>query len=137
MTTTPPITTAAGTAGATVPENPKGTLGKDDFLKLMIAQLQAQNPLEPGKGTEYVGELAQFTQLEQITNLAQTSARSNTQQLVSQAVALIGHTVTCANPAGGAPLRGVVQDVEIGPTGATLTVAGTPGIAPESVTEVA
>jgi flagellar basal-body rod modification protein FlgD len=138
MTTTPPIPTAAAAGGSTpVPQNPKATLGKDDFLKLMIAQLQAQNPLEPGKGTEYVGELAQFTQLEQITNLAQTSARSNTQQLLSQAVALIGHTVSCADPAGGAPLHGVVQGVEIGPSGATLTVNGTPGISPESVTEVA
>ena len=41
-------------------------LGQNDFLKLMVAQLQAQNPLEPGNSNEYLNELAQFTQVEQI-----------------------------------------------------------------------
>ena len=42
----------------------------------MIAQLQAQNPLEPGNSNEYVNELAQFTQVEQTTNLANASELS-------------------------------------------------------------
>src|ERR1700682_1275089 len=65
------------------PINPKGELGKNDFLKLMVAQLQAQNPLEPSNGTEYISELAQFSQLEQTTNLAQNSSQSAAAQRVA------------------------------------------------------
>ena len=77
-TVTSPVAQAAaapssGSASAASPENPNSVLGQNDFLKLMIAQLQAQNPLEPANGNEYVTELAQFTQLEQTTNLASAS----------------------------------------------------------------
>ncbi len=138
--TTPAKTgsTAGSTAGsaATEPTNPNGELGKNDFLKLMIAQLQAQNPLEPSNGTEYISELAQFSQLEQTTNLAQSSSQSATSQRVAQAVGLIGHTVSYTDPSTGATTSGAVQSVEITPEGATLTVEGTPGIELAGVSEV-
>lgn len=53
---------------STVSSN-KSVLGKDDFLKLMIAQLKNQDPLNPMDGTEYASQLAQFSSLEQLTNL--------------------------------------------------------------------
>jgi flagellar basal-body rod modification protein FlgD len=153
-TETPPITAAtiaaatastaatAGTAAksssgtATTPENPNGELGKNDFLKLMVAQLQAQNHLEPTNDTEYIAELAQFSQLEQTTNIAQTSSQSASAQPVAQAVGLIGHTVSYVDPTTGAAAQGKVQNVEIGTSGATLTIEGTTGIEPSSITEV-
>lgn len=46
-----------------------GELDKDDFLKLFIAQLQAQDPLSPMDNNEFVAQSATFTQLEQMTNL--------------------------------------------------------------------
>jgi flagellar basal-body rod modification protein FlgD len=142
--TIPPTTPTAATsatagAGATAvePKNPKGELGKNDFLKLMVAQLQAQNPLEPSNGTEYISELAQFSQLEQTTNIAQSSSQSAAAQQLAQAVALIGHTVSYLDPTTGAALTGSAQSVEITAGGATLTVDGTPGIQLAGVTEVA
>ena len=45
------------------------TMDKDAFLSLMIAQLQNQDPMNPMDGTEYAAQLAQFTSLEQLTNL--------------------------------------------------------------------
>jgi flagellar basal-body rod modification protein FlgD len=135
-TATAAATAPAGSGEGGAPENPGGVLGKNDFLKLMIAQLQAQNPLEPSNGTEYISELAQFSQLEQTTNLAQTSSQSAAAQQVAQAVALIGHTVSYKDVATGATLQGSVQNVEITSSGATLTVEGATGVEPSSVTEV-
>jgi flagellar basal-body rod modification protein FlgD len=135
-------TTAAASSGsrsqhASTPENPAGQLGKNDFLKLMVAQLQAQNPLEPSNGTEYIAELAQFSQLEQTSNIAQSSASSASAQQVAQAVQLIGHTVSYTEAATGNSVQGKVQSVEIGSSGATLTIEGVRGVAPGAVTEVA
>ncbi|MGA9874214.1 MAG: flagellar hook capping FlgD N-terminal domain-containing protein [Solirubrobacteraceae bacterium] len=119
---------STGSAAAATPENPNSVLGQNDFLKLMIAQLQAQNPLEPSNGNEYVTELAQFTQLEQTTNLASASE-------LSGAVQLIGHTVSYPS-ASGATVKGTVESVQSGTSGPTLTVEGIPGVKASSVTEV-
>ena len=54
------------------PQNSTGAysrLGKEEFLKLFMAQMQYQNPLEPLKGTEFTAQLAQFSQLEQMWNI--------------------------------------------------------------------
>jgi flagellar basal-body rod modification protein FlgD len=142
MTTpTAPTTAATGATPAAAstsatPTNPSGEMTKNDFLKLMVAQLQAQNPLEPTEGTAYIGQLAQFTELEQVTNLAQSSEQSASSQRVAQAVGLIGHTVSSTDPSTGVTQQGLVQSVQITSAGATLTVEGTPGIELANVTEV-
>ena len=49
--------------------SPEKTLGKDDFLKLFVTQLRAQNPLNPMNNTEFTAQLAQFSSLEQLNNM--------------------------------------------------------------------
>jgi flagellar basal-body rod modification protein FlgD len=137
MTTTTPITApAASTTSDPAPENPNGVLGKDDFLKLMVAQLQSQDPLQPTDDSAYIGELAQFTQLEQVTDLNQTSTQSASAQQVAQAVQLIGHTVSYVDASTGLTKQGTVQNVDITSAGATLTVDGATGVEPGSIKEV-
>jgi len=127
---TSPIATAAST-GASAPTasgSSSSILGQNDFLKLMVAQLQAQNPLEPGNANEFVNELAQLTQVEQTTNLANASE-------LSGAVQLIGRTVSY-NSAAGVPATGVVQSVQSDASGTTVTVEGVPGVTLASITDV-
>jgi flagellar basal-body rod modification protein FlgD len=119
---------SAAPASSAQPENPNAVLGQNDFLKLMIAQLQAQNPLEPGNSNEFVNELAQFTQVEQTTNIANASE-------LSGAVQLIGHKVTY-NGASGAPATGTVESVQSNANGTTVTIEGVAGIKLASITEV-
>ena len=112
-------------------------LGKDQFLQLMMAELQNQNPMSPNSSdpTQYVTELAQFTSLEQQTNTAQSTAQSAAANQASQALALLGHTVSYIDPAGNSG-TGVVQKVDFTTSGPTLTVNGETGIAPSGVSEV-
>jgi flagellar basal-body rod modification protein FlgD len=128
VTPTAHAASAAAGTGASATENPNGILGQNDFLKLMIAQLQAQNPLEPGNSNEYINELAQFTQVEQTTNLANASE-------LSGAVQLIGHKVAY-DDASGETTTGTVQSVQSSSSGTTVTVEGVTGVKLSSITEV-
>ena len=129
MTSLTPATAAATSGGAGAePVNQNAILGQDDFLKLMIAQLQAQDPLQPASNTEYLSELASFTELEQMTNLANAGE-------LSGAVQLIGRQVSYTDKTGVAH-TGTVESVQTTSSGTTVTVGGTAGIAESSVTEI-
>jgi len=130
------VTSSSNAASNTPPSNPGATLGKNDFLKLMVAQLQSQDPLQPTESSAYIGQLAQFTELEQVTNMAQSTEQSAASQHVAQAVALIGHNVSCRDRSTGETHEGMVQSVQITGSGATLTVDGVTGIEPSTITEV-
>jgi flagellar basal-body rod modification protein FlgD len=82
----------------------KKTLGESDFLKLLTAQLQAQNPLNPMDSTDFTAQLAQFSSLEQLTSinaemsylLASQQSLQNTMvtSLIGKKVRASGNSIT-------------------------------------------
>jgi flagellar basal-body rod modification protein FlgD len=112
-----------------------GLLGKDDFLKLLIGQMQHQDPMNPTDSSEYMGQMTQFSILEQVSNLAQSQQASAANDYDSQAIALVGRTVTYTR-ADGMTASGLVEKVMFSSLGPSLTIGGTSGISPVTVVEV-
>ena len=89
--------TNTSTAGTTTTAKKDTIMGKDDFLTLLVAQLKNQDPLKPDDPTAFTAQLAQFSSLEQLTNLNKsmeglTTAQTNSERLSS--LSLIGKDVS-------------------------------------------
>ncbi len=86
----------AETGSAQTPASAQKSLGKDDFLQLLVAQLSAQDPLNPLEAQDFSAQLAQFSSLEQITNVNDTLKDINESQTAlsnSSMIGLIGKAV--------------------------------------------
>jgi flagellar basal-body rod modification protein FlgD len=135
MTTVPSTTQATPSTGAAAGKALGSSLGKDDFLKLLVGQLKNQDPMNPTSDTDFIGQMAQFSQLEQTTNMATANSELAAQQSGARAVSLLGRNVTHPD-AAGVSTTGVVEKVEWSAGKPTLTVGGVAGIDPNSVTAV-
>jgi len=123
------------------------TLGKDDFLKLMITQLQYQNPLEPMDNTEYISQMASFSALEQMANLNTSFEKMSAvlydyfipQLQWQQSAQVLGKKVTYLNPSTeeGAPdfLTGRVESV-LAKDGQIYFIINDTEISMDSVTQI-
>ena len=112
-------------------------LGKDQFLKLFVAQLQHQDPMNPMQDQDFMGQMASFSTLEQVTNLATANAAIATNLSLDHSVGLIGRTVTWTDEAKVAH-TGVVERVNQSKDGKpVLTVSGTQGVDPSTITQIA
>lgn len=95
-------TTAASTASAT-------TVDYQSFLKLLVAEMKNQDPTSPMESTDYVAQLATFSQVEQTV---QTNSKLDSilqASVLSQAGSLIGKTVTSADGS----ITGTVAEVKL------------------------
>jgi flagellar basal-body rod modification protein FlgD len=142
MATTDGVTSTGGadtlsSSGNSVTRNTGGTLGKDDFLKLLVGQMKNMDPLGAGSSdpSQSMAQMTQYSILEQLTNLGKTNEALAEQTKLSSTVGLIGRTVSYSKDDGTA-VEGKVEKVETAGDKITLTIGGTPGIDPDRVLEV-
>lgn len=114
---------SAGQPSEATSRVPTRTLSQQDFLKILVAQITSQNPLQPATDLGSITQMAQFTVLEQMHQLQTELQRLRETQHRMQAAELLGHAVTLRADAD-APLDGVVEAVEFGPDGPRLVVHG-------------
>jgi flagellar basal-body rod modification protein FlgD len=102
-------------------------LGKQDFLKLLMAQLQNQDPMKPMDDTQMIAQMAQFSALEATQALQATIQTTSNTQTVAQAGGLIGKYVQ-ADQSDGSSILGAVSGVNFtskdGVVSPTLVVNG-------------
>lgn len=91
-----------------------GGLDRDDFLKLLITQLQHQDPTSPVEDKDFIAQMAQFSSLEQITNMSAGFQKLSGLLASSEASQVLGKTVELRD--GDNLVRGVVDRVVRGST---------------------
>ena len=118
---------AGGIYTATVPGQAKasGELGKDAFLKLLVAQMKYQDPMNPSDGTDFVAQTAQFTMVEKLVAMAEQNDKILQSQQSLTASTFIGRDVQWATKdEAGADVdhAGTVTGVKFTPEGPMLRV---------------
>lgn len=101
------------------------TIDQEDFIKLFLAQLQFQDPLEPVDNREFLAQLAQFSSLEQSRQTSQNTNDLLAMNAASQALGLLEREVDVQGL--GAPMTGTVIAVEFTASGAQLSVRNVNG----------
>lgn len=115
----------SATSGATsVAQNAYG-LQFDSLLKIILTQLTYQDPMKPLDNTEFVSQLAQFSQLQQTQSLNDQISSLLAAQSASQATSLLGKVVDVATPT--AALSGTVTSVSFTSGSPTLTIRTSTG----------
>jgi flagellar basal-body rod modification protein FlgD len=135
-TTTNPLgqaASAASTSSGSSAANPLGGLSMNDFLTLMTAQLQNQDPLSPTDSNQFLAQLSELSTVEGISQMNTTMTNLSTSLLSSQALSsasLVGQSVltpaSAASYTSGTTLSGAVQ-VPTGASAVTLTITNAAG----------
>ncbi len=130
----PPASTVNQPAKKETLDGTPNGLGKDDFLKLLLAQLANQDPLHPMDDTQFIAQLAQFNALEQQQETNKHLVDLITAQSLAQATALLGRQIE-AKDAKGKAVSGEVSAVTLVDGQPKLTVGSTQ-VALSDVTKV-
>jgi flagellar basal-body rod modification protein FlgD len=96
---------------------------KDMFLKLLVAQMKYQDPMNPTDSSEFLSQSAQFTALEKMSTTAEQVTQLVGLQMAFGASSLVGRTVTYPMD-DGTSVSGQVSSVKFTSTGPILTVDG-------------
>ncbi|WP_445436230.1 flagellar hook assembly protein FlgD [Candidatus Borreliella tachyglossi] len=88
-------------------------LGRDDFLKLLITQLRYQDPTDPMKDKEFIAQMAQFSTLEQMTNMSKSFEKLSSALGINKDLDLLGKIIEFKH-ADGEVVRGKVTNIKTG-----------------------
>jgi flagellar basal-body rod modification protein FlgD len=105
-----PSTTSSG--GTNTLQNPNSQLNVNDFINMMVTQLQNQDPLSPESDSDLMSQMSQIGQLQTSTQLQSTLTTLGLQTSLASAGNLIGKTVQGLDSTG-APQSGVVDSVKV------------------------
>lgn len=108
------IANTLSTAGRpdNVPRVRPEILGKDDFLRILLTQLQNQDPISPIEDREFIAQLAQFSSLEQMTNLSKEFSSLSQSINATQLYQLLGKQVQIQT--SNQSIDGVVSSITTG-----------------------
>ncbi|WP_042355997.1 flagellar hook assembly protein FlgD [Bacillus rubiinfantis] len=110
------------------------SLGKDDFLKILVTQLANQDPSNPLQDKDFIAQMATFSSLEQMTNLNTAFEKFSAQQ-IGQYSSVIGKEITWKDSGTDATKSGVVKGVSV-ENGSYFYQVGEEKIPLENVTEI-
>ncbi|WP_424632321.1 flagellar hook assembly protein FlgD [Borreliella lusitaniae] len=91
----------------------KVNLGKDDFLKLLITQLRYQDPTNPMKDKEFIAQMAQFSALEQMTNMSKSFEKLSSSLGIRKDLDLLGKVIKFQH-GDGEIVEGRVTNIKTG-----------------------
>jgi flagellar basal-body rod modification protein FlgD len=112
-------------------------MGKDVFLKLLVAQLKYQDPSNPADSSQMMAQTATFTQVEKLEEIAKQNESLLALQRSSSAAALVGRTVKYTDE-NGATQTGTVSSVRLGTNNSeAVAMVGGVSVAMGRITEVA
>jgi len=101
------------------------TLGADDFMKILMTQLTAQDPMNPMKDTEFIAQMANFSSLEQMRGLSKSFTAYSTSQQMATAPLYLGCDVTVKDPSSPTgETKGVVESVTVKDGKPALVIGG-------------
>ena len=113
------VVNANSKTSASKNEAPSG-YDKDAFMQILVAQMKYQDPLEPTSNTEYISQYATFSQVEQLSNMADAMALSRASEMVGKTV-----TISQTNENGTkSEVQGVVDFVNYSGNKAYLNIGG-------------
>jgi flagellar basal-body rod modification protein FlgD len=137
---TTPVSAATGTnpaAAAAAPASGLGGLGKDAFLKLLVAQLKYQNPMSPTDPTTFLSQSAQFSMVEKLAELVDQGSIRQASDAALAAASLVGRKIAWDDGLGtGALARGTVSSVHLDRPGGPLLAVGSRLVPISSVVQI-
>ena len=124
--------TTSSTAGSTTATSddttatavPQQELGQDDFLKLLAAQLGAQDPMAPTDNTQFISQMANFSSLQQMSALNTNFTSFESSQKADAAPAYLGKNVSVTDASGNA-VSGIATAYHVNSGAVTLTINDT------------
>jgi flagellar basal-body rod modification protein FlgD len=147
MTISPTLLLSSQTQQQATSSTSQNVLGKDDFLKLLVTQMQQQDPMNPMQNSDFISQMATFTSLEQTQNMNDTLTKfvdSQSGANLGTQASMIGKTITWSNSDSGTDATdsttpttqtGIVTAVSL-KNGQLTYLVGNTSVDPSTITEI-